>query len=231
MTVLSLGATGKSCPEGLLSGASPRPNQWHLAVIGLSDENHPVPTRRRLSPTSTSISAAATACLLRSRQRSALSPATSQQGHHRRPTALSGFRNGGSSALFLQLLHFNTPLLLDDRTQLGEAQGTVPRLERVDSYDGDRQPEVAAATGPITTTPAARPGVRPTSWPRPLPTRPRRKVYGTSVIFEYGDKRARSGRLPASGGLRRDDRQHRTGLKRMGPAEDPLEALGLHQAD
>ncbi|HMW46367.1 MAG TPA: hypothetical protein PKA56_09435 [Solirubrobacterales bacterium] len=203
--------------------------EWHLAVIGLSDENHPVPyppetlsdlyfdfrcrygmpfaieTKIRPFTSATSCKAITAARLL-------------YPGSEWRVLRT------------LQLLHFNTPLLLDDRTQLGEALGTVPGLDASTVMTAIDSPEVAAAYRTDYDHARSATG-SPTHLQAKTASHSTGERYtAPSVIFEYGDKRAEVGGFQPVEAYDVMIANIEPGLKRMGPAEDPLEALGLYPA-
>ena len=127
----------------------------------------------------------------------------------------------------LQLLQFNTPLLLDDDDQLRAALSSVGGLELdpvMAALDSPRFRALSARTGRRRATPKAAP---PRSRTRPCePTERSATAPRRSSSRATG---ARSRPVAWTGpGLRRDRRQPRSGPDRARPAEEPLDALALY---
>jgi len=128
----------------------------------------------------------------------------------------------------LQLLNFNTPLLLDDDEQLRAALSSVEGLdadrivdsldmpEVQDAYRTDRAEARTAAGGPADLQGKAAnspDGIRYTA---------------PSIIFEYGLQRFEAGGIQPVEAYDVGVANLKPDLKRSGPAESPLEALALY---
>lgn len=203
--------------------------EWHLAVIGLSDEEHPLPY-----PIET-----LTGFYFDFRQRYgmpfAIEPKVRPYTSARACQVITAARfvSPGSEwrvLRTLQLLQFNTPLLLDDDRQLIEALGTVPGIdpsevmaaadtrEVLDAYREDYAHARTAAGGAThlqDKTATADEGHRFTA---------------PSVIFEEGDRRVEVGGFQPIEAYDVMIANLDPSLKRMEPAEDPLDALSLYPA-
>lgn len=203
--------------------------EWHLAVIGLSDETNPVPYSREET--------AGIYVSFRDRHGMPFSAEpkvrafTSSQAC-RVITAARLLYPGSEWRVLrtLQLLHFNTPLLLNDNDQLREALGTVPGIEaelvmaalasaEVDeAFRTDFAHARSAAGGPSELqgkTATTEGGARYTA---------------PSVIFELGDKRAEVGGFQPLEAYDVIIANLDPSLTRKSPAESALEALLLYPA-
>ncbi len=204
--------------------------EWHLAVIGLSDENNPVPY-----PPET-----LTDFYFDFRERfgmpfaieTKIRPVTSARACQ--VITAARLHSPGSEwrvLRTLQLLHFNTPLLLDDDEQLTEALGTVPGLDAeavmatVDSPEVRRAYEedynhARSATGGATHLQSKTASVDGGGQRYTAPT----------VIFEESERRVEAGGFQPVEAYDVVIANLDPTLKRMEPAEDPLEALSLYPA-
>ncbi|HMT04885.1 MAG TPA: DsbA family protein [Solirubrobacterales bacterium] len=198
--------------------------EWHLAVIGLSDENNPVPYSRE--------EMAGFLVAFRDRYGMPFSAEpkarafTSSQAC-RVITAARLLYPGSEWRVFraLQLLHFNTPLLLDDRAQLREALGTVPGIE----------PElVMAALNSVEVNEAFRTDFAHARNAAGSPSELQGKTAATedgarytapTVVFECGDKRAEVGGFQPLGAYDVVIANLDPNLTRKPPAGSALEAL------
>ena len=203
--------------------------EWHLAVIGLSDENHPVPySRETLSDlyfdfrcrygmpfaieTKVRSFTSATAC--------------------KAITAARLLHPGSEWRVLrtLQLLHFNTPLVLDDRSQLAEALETVPGLDSAAAMAAIDNPEVVAAYEVDYGHARSATGGATHLQDKTASHANGERYTAPSVIFEHGDRRAEVGGFQPIEAYDVMIANIDPGLNRMGPAEDPLEALQLYPA-
>ena len=203
--------------------------EWHLAVIGLSDENHPVPySRETLSDlyfdfrcrygmpfaieTKVRSFTSATAC--------------------KAITAARLLHPGSEWRVLrtLQLLHFNTPLVLDDRSQLAEALETVPGLDSAAVMAAIDNPEVVAAYEVDYGHARSATGGATHLQDKTASHANGERYTAPSVIFEHGDRRAEVGGFQPIEAYDVMIANIDPGLNRMGPAEGPLEALQLYPA-
>ncbi len=204
--------------------------EWHLAVIGLSDENNPVPF-----PPET-----LTDFYFDFRERFGMPfaiepkirPVTSARACQVITAARLLYPGSEWRALrTFQLLNFNTPLLLDDDSQLLEALGTIPGLDAdevmaaVDSaevrnaYEEDFR-HARSATGGATHLQSKTASVDGGG----------QRYTAPSVIFEEGERRVEAGGFQPVEAYDVVIANLDPGLKRIDPAEDPLEALSLYPA-
>jgi len=203
--------------------------EWHLAVIGLSDPENPPPyTPAQLS-----------SFLFDFRRRYgmpyAIEPKSRIFTTSRACQVITAARllyPGSEWRVMrtLQLLHFNTPLLLDDEAQLKEALETVPgidpevviasldRQEVQDAYlaDWNHARSAEGTPGHLQGKTADSPnGVRYTA---------------PSIIFESGDRRLEAAGFQSIEAYDVVIANLDPSLKRMDAAEDPFEALSLYPA-
>lgn len=203
--------------------------EWHLAVIGLSDEQNPAAyPPGKLSD-----------LYFEFRERFGMPftiepkirPVTSARACQVITASRLTFPGSEWRVMrALQLLHFNTPLLLDDDDHLAEALGTIPGVETdvvmaaveseavTDAYAADYAHARSAAGGAThlqTKTAALDDGQRYTA---------------PSVIFEEGDRRVEAGGFQLVEAYDVVIANLDSSLKRMEPAEDPLDALKLYPA-
>lgn len=204
--------------------------EWHLAVIGLSDESHPVP----YSP------AALSDVNFDFRERfgmpfaieTKIRPVTSARACQVITASRLLFPGSEWRVLrTLQLLHFNTPLLLDDDEQLREALGTVPgiiaeevmaavdTLEVRSAYEEDYS-HARTATGGATHLQSKTASVDGGG----------QRYTAPSVIFEDGQRRVEAGGFQPVEAYDVVIANLDPGLRRMEPAENPIEALSLYPA-
>jgi predicted DsbA family dithiol-disulfide isomerase len=203
--------------------------EWHLAVIGLSDPESPPP----YSP------ADLAGFLFDFRRRYGM-PFSIEPKSRAATTSRSCQVITAARLLYpgsewrvlrtLQLLNFNTPLLLDDEAQLSEALETVPgidpaavmaaldRPEVQEAYQADwRHARSAEGTpGELQGKTAESPdGVRYTA---------------PSVIFECEDRRLEAAGFQTIEAYDVIVANLNPGMNRMDPAEDAFEALGPYPA-
>ncbi len=203
--------------------------EWHLAVIGLSDPENPAP----YSPSELA------GFLFEFRRRYgmpfAIEPKSRPFTTSRSCQVITAARllyPGSEWRVLrtLQLLNFNTPLLLDDEAQLAEALETVPGIdpsvvmasldlpEVQDAYQADwahaRSAEGTAGhlQGKTADSPA---GVRYTA---------------PSVVFELEDRRVEAAGFQTIEAYDVLIANLDPSLNRMDPAADPLDALALYPA-
>lgn len=204
--------------------------EWHLAVIGLSDESNPVPYPPELISDFN----------FDFRERfgmpfaieTKVRPVTSSKACLA-ITAARLIQPGSEWRVLrtLQLLNFNTPLLLDDDAQLREALSTVPGLDAGEVMAALDSPEVIAAyredydharsaTGGATHLQSKTASVDGGG----------QRYTAPSVIFEDGERRIEAGGFQPVEAYDVVIANLDPTLKRMGPAEDPLDALRLYPA-
>jgi len=204
--------------------------EWHLAVIGLSDEANPVP----FTP------AVASDLYFEFRERfgmpfaieTKLRATTSARACQVITAARLLFPGSEWRALrTFQLLNFNSPLLLDDESQLEEALGTVPGMdasqvmaaldspEVIEAYTEDYE-HARSATGGATHLQSKTASVDGGG----------QRYTAPSVIFEEGDRRIEVGGFQPVEAYDVVIANLDPTLKRMEPAEDPLDALHLYPA-
>ncbi|MCB0858242.1 MAG: hypothetical protein KDB57_09025 [Solirubrobacterales bacterium] len=204
--------------------------EWHLAVIGLSDESNPVPFTPEV----------ASDLYFEFRERfgmpfaieTKLRSATSAPACRAITAARLLFPGSEWRALrTFQLLNFNTPLLLDDESQLEEALGTVPGIdasqvmaaldspEVIEAYTEDYE-HARSATGGATHLQSKTASVDGGG----------QRYTAPSVIFEEGERRIEVGGFQPVEAYDVVIANLDPTLKRMEPAEDPLDALRLYPA-
>lgn len=229
--------TDPSCPWGYSANPALRTLEWryrdqiewHLAVIGLSDPERP----SSFSPAEVS------GLLFDFRERYgmpfAIEPKVRPMTSDRACLAITASRllfPGSEWKVLrtLQLLNFNTPLLLDDEAQLTEALKTVPgiepdliisaldRPEVREAYEADWRHARSAANSPAHLqgkTADSPDGVRYTA---------------PSVIFELDDRRLEAGGFQPIAAYDVLLANLDPTLNRMEPAGDVLEALDPYPA-
>ncbi len=203
--------------------------EWHLAVIGLSDPENPTPyTPAQLS-----------GFLFDFRRRYGMPfaiepkirPVTTSRSCQVITAARLLFPGSEWRVLrTLQLLNFNTPLLLDDEAQLEDALRTVPGLDPAavmaaldstevqEAYRADWAHARSAEGGPghLQGKTAESPdGIRYTA---------------PSVIFEFGDRRLEAAGFQSIEAYDAIIANLDPSMNRKDPASDPLEALALYPA-
>lgn len=203
--------------------------EWHLAVIGLSDPENPSPFEPR--------QLAGFQFEFRDRHGMPFSiepksrPMTTSRACRVIVAARLLFPGSEWRVLrTLQLLNFNTPLLLDDDSQLAAALETVPGIDPAavmssldsneveDAYRADWTQARSAAGGPGELqgkTSESPGGVRYTA---------------PSVIFESEDQRIEAAGFQTIEAYDLAVANLDPTLIRTGPADDPLEVLGLYPA-
>lgn len=203
--------------------------EWHLAVIGLSDPENPSP----FSPVQLA------GFLPELRDRHGMPIAVEPKS---RPVTTSRCCQVITAARLLypgsewrvlrtlQLLHFNTPLLLDDESQLAEALETVPDIDPAmvmasldsrevqDAYQADWR-HARTAEGTATALQG-----------KSFDSSEGARYTAPSVIFESGDRRLEVGGFQPIEAYDVIVANLAPDMSRMAPAEDPLEALSLYPA-
>ncbi|HRV60758.1 MAG TPA: hypothetical protein P5138_09010, partial [Solirubrobacterales bacterium] len=203
--------------------------EWHLAVIGLSDENHPV----RLSPEQMSDRYFDFRCrygmpfAIETKIRKFTSATACKV-----ITAARLLYPGSEWRVLrtLQLLHFNTPLILDDRRQLGEALETVPGIEAEVVMGAVDNPEVVSAYEADYAHARSATGTATHLQHKTAPYSAGERYTAPSVIFDYGERRVEVGGFQPVEAYDVMIANLDPGLKRVGHAEDPLEVLALYPA-
>ena len=203
--------------------------EWHLAVIGLSDHEHPLPYPLDVL----------TGFYFDFRERYGMPFAIEQKG---RPytsaracqviTAARLVAPGSEWRVLrtLQLLQFNTPLLLDDDAQLIEALGTVPGLDAASVMEIVDSPEVQAAYQEDYAHARTAAGGATHLQDKTASAGDGHRFTAPSVIFEEGDRRVEVGGFQPVEAYDVVIANLEPGLTRMAPAEDPLEVLSLYPA-
>ena len=203
--------------------------EWHLAVIGLSDHEHPVPYSRQQTvdiyfdfrcrygmpfgiETKLRDFTSARACQVITSAR-LLYPGSEWR-----------------VLRTLQLLHFNTPLLLDDEAQLTEALGTIPGLDEAAVMSAVDSPEVQAAYQADYAHARSATGGATHLQDKTAAIENGQRFTAPSVIFELDDKRVEVGGFQPVEAYDVVIANLDPGLTRMNAAEDPLDALGLYPA-
>jgi len=203
--------------------------EWHLAVIGLSDPENPPPYapselagfffdfRRRygmpfaIEPKSRIFTTSRSCQVI---------------------TAARLLYPGSEWRVMrtFQLLNFNTPLLLDDEAQLAEALETVPGIEPdvvMASLDRPEVQEAYMADWAHARSAEGTPGhLQGKTADSPAGVR----YTAPSAIFELGDRRMEAAGFQTIEAYDVVIANLDPTLKRMDPAENPLEALGLYPA-
>ncbi len=204
--------------------------EWHLAVIGLSDEQNPVPYPPHVLSD----------LYFEFRERfgmpfaieTKIRPVTSVRAC-RAITAARLLYPGSEWRVLrtLQLLNFNTPLLLDDDSQLKEALGTVPGIDADQVMDAIDSDEVTAAyTEDYDHARSATGGATHLQSKTASVDGGGQRYTAPSVIFEEGEHRIEVGGFQPVEAYDVVIANLDPTLKRMEPAEDPLDALGLYPA-
>ena len=203
--------------------------EWHLAVIGLSDENNPVPFapdeqadlyfdfRERFGmPFAIEIKlrryTSARACQV--------------------ITAARLLYPGSEWRVLrtLQLLNFNTPLLLDDEAQLAEALGTVPGLDAGEVMAALDSPEVQSAYAEDHAHARTAAGGATHLQDKTASTETGQRFTAPSIVFEHEGRRIEVGGFQPVEAYDVVVANLDSSLDRKAPAEDPIEALGLYPA-
>jgi len=204
--------------------------EWHLAVIGLSDDRNPVPysveeiagfnidfRRRYGMPFAVEV-----------KRR----PFTSERAC-RVITAARLLHPGSEWRVLrtLQLLNFNTPLILDDPGDLIEALRTVPGIDAEEVLEASDAPDtVAAYEADFAHARSAAGG------PAHLQTKTAdheddaQRFTAPSIVFEHGEKRIEVGGFQPIEAYDVVIANLDPGLVRKEPAESALEALGPYPA-
>lgn len=226
-----------SCPYGYSASPALRTLEWryrdqiewHLAVIGLSDENNPVPFapdeqadlyfdfRERFGmPFAIEIKlrryTSARACQV--------------------ITAARLLYPGSEWRVLrtLQLLNFNTPLLLDDEAQLAEALGTVPGLDAGEVMAALDSPEVQSAYAEDHAHARTAAGGATHLQDKTASTETGQRFTAPSIVFEHEGRRIEVGGFQPVEAYDVVVANLDSSLDRKAPAEDPIEALGLYPA-
>lgn len=203
--------------------------EWHLAVIGLSDENHPVP----YPPETLSDLYFDFRCRygMPFAIETKLRPATSARACQVITAARLLFPGSEWRVLrTLQLLHFNTPLLLDDEAQLRQALVTVPGVDAETVMGGLDSPEVKAAYKADYDHARSATGGATHLQDKTATFAGGQRYTAPSVIFEVGERRVEVGGFQPVEAYDVMIANLDPGLQRKGPAEDPIDALGLYPA-
>lgn len=204
--------------------------EWHLAVIGLSDDQNPVPyppediagfnfdfRRRYGMPFAIEI-----------KRR----PATSERAC-RVITAARLLYPGSEWRVLrtLQLLNFNTPLLLDDRDDLIEALGTVPGIDAEAVYEASDSPEaIAAYEADHAHARTAAGGASHLQTKTADHGDDGQRFTAPSIVFELGDTRVEAGGFQPIEAYDVVVANLDPNLNRKPPAETALDALGPYPA-
>lgn len=201
---------------------------WHLVTIGLSDPEHP--------STFSQEEQARSWIDFRDRYGMPFSaePKSRDVNTDRACRAITAARllHPGSEwrvLRTLQLLHFNSPLLLDDDSHLAAALETVPGIDAAAVAGAIDSPEAEAAyradwsrARDAGTGPAWLQGRTADSEQGPRYTAP-------SVIFSYRDRQFEVGGFQPVEAYDVAVANLNPGLNRVGPAEDPMQALRLYR--
>ncbi|MCB0870146.1 MAG: hypothetical protein KDB52_04875 [Solirubrobacterales bacterium] len=203
--------------------------EWHLAVIGLSDDRNPLPY-----PLET-----LTGFYFDFRERYgmpfAIEPKFRTYTSARACQVITAARLVAPGSEWrvlrtLQLLQFNTPLLLDDDRQLAEAIGTVPGLDATKVMEAVDTPEVQAAYQEDFDHARTAAGGATHLQDKAAAAEDGHRFTAPSVIFEEGDRRVEVGGFQPIEAYDVVIANLDPELKRMGPAGDALEALSLYPA-
>lgn len=202
--------------------------EWHLAVIGLSDPENPTP-----------YSPAQLAGFLFDFRRHGMPFAIEPKG---RPVNTSRSCQVITAARLLypgsewrvlrtlQLLHFNTPLLLDDEAQLAETLETVPGIDPamvMASLDSEEVQTAYQADWKHSRSAQGTPGeLQGKTAESPAGVR----YTAPSVIFERDEHRLEASGFQSIEAYDVIIANLDPELTRKEPAEDPLEALALYPA-
>jgi 2-hydroxychromene-2-carboxylate isomerase len=227
-----------SCPYGYSASPALRALEWryrdqiewHLAVIGLSDDANPAPFppekladlhfdfRRRFGmPFAIEV-----------KRR----PVTSELAC-RVITAARLLYPGSEWRVLrtLQLLNFNTPLLLDDRDDLIEALGTVPGIDARAVYEAADAPEtIAAYQADHAHARSAAGGPAHLQSKTAAHGEDAQRFTAPSILFEYGDARIEVGGFQPVEAYDVVVANLDPTLKRLDPAETALDALEPYPA-
>lgn len=203
--------------------------EWHLAVIGLSDPENP-----------SSYSPAQLAESLFDFRRRYGMPFSIEPKIRPFTTSRSCQVITAARLLYpgsewrvlrtLQLLNFNTPLLLDDEAQLAEALETVPGIEPevvMASLDREEVQNAYQADWAHARSAEGTPG-HLQGKTGDSPAGPR--YSAPSIIFELGDQRLEAAGFQSLEAYDVLIANLDPTLSRMEPATDPLDALGLYPA-
>lgn len=203
--------------------------EWHLAVIGLSDERNP-------SPYSPEVVAG---FLFEFRDRYGMPfsiepksrPVTSDRAC-RAITAARLLHPGSEWRVLrtLQLLNFNTPLLLDDDAQLREALSTVPGLDAGSVVDAIDSEEVVAAYEEDFAHARTAQGGATHLQTKTADHEEGQRYTAPSVILEKGESRLEVGGFQPIEAYDVVIANLDPSLTRMAPPEDPSEILNLYPA-
>jgi predicted DsbA family dithiol-disulfide isomerase len=203
--------------------------EWHLAVIGLSDPENPPPYeagelagfnfdfRRRYGMP----------FAIEPKSRVATTSRSCQV-----ITAARLLYPGSEWRVLrtLQLLNFNTPLLLDDEVQLAEALETVPGIEPRAIMAALDLPEVQEAYEADWTHARSAEGTPGHLQGKTADSPAGVRYTAPSVIFEFEDQRLEAAGFQTIEAYDVIVANLNPGIKRMDPAEDPLDALGPYPA-
>ncbi|MDQ5895813.1 MAG: hypothetical protein QG596_2074 [Actinomycetota bacterium] len=203
--------------------------EWHLAVIGLSDENNP----GRFAPEE-----------MADRYfdfRECFGMPFAIEIKLRRYTSARACQVITAARLLypgsewrvlrtLQLLNFNTPLLLDDETQLSEALGTVPGLDAGIVMAALDSPEVQSAYEEDFAHARSAVGGATHLQDKTASTDSGQRFTAPSIIFEHEGRRIEVGGFQPVEAYDVVVANLDPDLDRKSPAEDPLDALGLYPA-
>lgn len=201
--------------------------EWHLGVIGLSDERHPTPyTVEDL-----------TDFMFDFRRRFGMPfsieprPRTTTSARACRAITAARLLYPGSEwrvLRTLQLLFFNTPLLLDDETQLAEALGTVPGIDVATVMAALDQPDVVAAYEADYQHARSAAGTAAHLQGKTADSDQGQRYTAPSIVFEQGDRRYEVGGFQPVEAYDVVIANLDPTLTRMATPEDPLEALALY---
>lgn len=203
--------------------------EWHLAVIGLSDPERPAPyTPAELA-----------GFLFDFRDRYgmpfAIEPKIRPVTTSRACQVITASRllfPGSEWRVMrtLQLLHFNTPLLLDDESQLAKALETVPGVEPEVIMASLDRPEVQEAYLADWNHARSAEGTPGHLQGKTADSELGARYTAPSVIFELEGRRLEAAGFQTVEAYDVILANLDPGMTRMDPAEDPLEALTLYPA-
>jgi hypothetical protein len=128
------------------------------------------------------------------------------------------------------LLNFNTPLLLDDEAQLAEVLETVPGIEPRAIMAALDLPEVQEAYEADWTHARSAEGTPGHLQGKTADSPAGVRYTAPSVIFEFEDQRLEAAGFQTIEAYDVIVANLNPGIKRMDPAEDPLDALGPYPA-
>lgn len=203
--------------------------QWHLAVIGLSDPENPTPY------TPAQLAGFLFDFRRRHRMPYAIEPKIRPVTTSRACKVITAARllfPGSEWKVLrtLQLLHFNTPLLLDDDSQLAEALETVPGIEPamvMAALDSRQVQEAYQADWAHARSAEGTPGhLQGKTADSPDGVR----YTAPSIIFERGEQRLEAAGFQSIEAYDVIVANLNPAMNRMEPATEPLEALALYPA-